>query len=542
LEPHLVLGPVLRRVAGDRATIWMETSQPAAVEVRAGDAGGSVRTFSAYGHHYALVRVDGLPAAGITPYRVYLDGRQAWPRDADPYPPPVIRTRAPDAPVRVLFGSCRESSPLFNLGLPPDALDAYAVRLSEQVKAHGVDAAAWPDLLMLLGDQVYADIMSPNMKRFLAGRAAERGPDAPDGQVVDFSEYTHLYLDSWTDPDVRWLLSTVPSVMVFDDHEIIDDWNISAAWRADIAREPWWTRRISAGLSSYWVYQHLGNLAPDDLDKDPVIAAVTQAATAGGDATGVLGEFGERADRDRGSYQWSYSLDVGRTRIVVLDNRAGRQLEPGRRGMLLPETWGWLEAQLTGDFDHVLIGSSLPWLMPPAVHHLESANERLCESPRGFVARRAEKVRRAVDLEHWAAFRASFDALTDLLARVADREGAPATVCVLSGDVHHSYVARAELPTRSPVYQLTCSPVHNALPGFMKPAMRFSWSRAAALIGRSIARAAGVPPPSVRWRRLAGPVYANALTEIVQDGRAANVRIVATDPDKTLREAAALDI
>ncbi|MGW1633884.1 hypothetical protein, partial [Streptomyces anthocyanicus] len=30
--------------------------------------------------------------------------------------------------------------------------------------------------------------------------------------------------------EVRWLLSTVPSCMIFDDHDVIDDWNTSAAW------------------------------------------------------------------------------------------------------------------------------------------------------------------------------------------------------------------------------------------------------------------------------------------------------------------------
>ncbi len=53
-----------------------------------------------------------------------------------------------------------------------------------------------------------------------------------------FDEYTKLYEESWRDPEIRWLFSTVPSVMMFDDHEIIDDWNSSASWRADMQREP----------------------------------------------------------------------------------------------------------------------------------------------------------------------------------------------------------------------------------------------------------------------------------------------------------------
>jgi hypothetical protein len=326
--------------------------------------------------------------------------------------------------------------------------------------------------------------------------------------------------------------------MIFDDHEIIDDWNTSASWREDIAREAWWQTRIRAGMATYWVYQHLGNIPPSALGKDPTYAAVT----AVDDATEVLNEFGTRADHDPTEYRWSYALDIGRTRVIVLDNRNARELSPGQRAMLPADQWGWLEQQVEGDFDHLVIGSSLPWLMPPAIHHVEAANEKWADSRRPRVARLAEKIRRTFDLEHWAAFQSSFDALADLLTRVADRDNGPATSCVLSGDVHHSYVARAELPARNPVYQLTCSPVHNQLPGFMKPAMRFSWSRVAERIGRGIARTAGLPPPKVGWRRLAGPVYENAISELVLTGRSAVVQVEATRPDKSLHLAVRISL
>jgi hypothetical protein len=60
------------------------------------------------------------------------------------------------------------------------------------------------------------------------------------------------------------LLSTLPSSMIFDDHDIRDDWNTSAVWRKQMNATQWWKGRIVAGLASYWVYQHLGNLSPDE--------------------------------------------------------------------------------------------------------------------------------------------------------------------------------------------------------------------------------------------------------------------------------------
>ena len=61
---------------------------------------------------------------------------------------------------------------------------------------------------------------------------------------------------------------------------------------------------------------------------------------------------------------------------------------------------------------------------------------------------------------------------------------APATVSVLSGDVHHSYVCRAHWPQRtgpalSAVHQVTCSPLHNRVPTPMRLAFRLAWSGAA---------------------------------------------------------------
>ena len=59
----------------------------------------------------------------------------------------------------------------------------------------------------------------------------------------------------------------------------------------------------------------------------------------------------------------------------------------------------------------------------------------------------------------------------EFLARTPDRSR---RVCVLSCDVHHAYIARPEYgdDVRTPVYQLTCSPLHNRVPRPMRLAFR----------------------------------------------------------------------
>ena len=221
---RLLIGPLLRRVVDTRATVWVETSSPAVVTVRTADgATGSAPTFSAYDHHYAIVVVTGLTPDSATTYEVLIDDEVAWPLPDSSFPPSVIRTRAlddADQPVRLLFGSCRETTQHSTARkLPPDALDAYARRVMA-----APEQAVLPDLLVLLGDQVYADETSPTVRRLLK-RRRKRPKDAPATQVVSFDEYTKLYLESWRDPEIRWLLSTVARVMIFDAPEVIDAWN-----------------------------------------------------------------------------------------------------------------------------------------------------------------------------------------------------------------------------------------------------------------------------------------------------------------------------
>src|SRR3712207_5529677 len=104
-----------------------------------------------------------------------------------------------------------------------------------------------------------------------------------------------------------------------------------------------------------------------------------------------------------------------------------------RSAMLDDHEWAWLEEQCRGDVDHLIVASSLPVLMLPGLHDLEAWNEAVCDGAWGRLAARwGERVRRDLDLEHWAAFQDSFHRVARLLEAVATgRRGAPpATVCL----------------------------------------------------------------------------------------------------------------
>ncbi len=539
MSPNLVLGPLLRYAGARDATVWVETDAACEVQV----LGHRSRTFRVEGHHYALVRITDLEPGSSHEYGVELDGERVWPEPGYDFPLPVVRTIAPDDKLTLAFGSCRVSAP----HEPPytrkrgaikrggvsghryewDALYALALRMRRQPRED------WPDVLLLLGDQIYADEVSEGTLEFLRSR---RDPEKPPGkQVADFEEYTRLYWDAWKDPTIRWLLSTVPSVMIFDDHDVHDDWNTSEAWVQKMRSKPWWEERIVGAFMSYWVYQHLGNLSPEEIEEDGLFERVHKAE----DATRVLRELAYRADRETGGSRWSFHRDFGGVRLIVMDSRAGRVLEEEHRSMLDAEEWAWIEDKATGDFDHLLFGTSLPFLLSPGLHHLEAASEAVCRGVWGRpAAKLGEFVRQLVDLEHWPAFHDSFEQFAALLRSVGSGERSngkpPASVVVLSGDVHHGYLAEIDFGdgAESPVYQAVGSPLRNPLGLPERLAMRFGWSGPGERVGKTLARIAGVGEPAVHWGLTCRePWFENHISTLALRGREAVLKVEKTTPE-----------
>ena len=532
--PNLILGPLLRYTGESDATVWVETDGPCEVEVVAGGSSHRARTFHVEGHYYALVRVVDLEPGTYYEYSVVLDGERRWPEADAGFPPSFIRTIDPQRPFRLAFGSCRitlPQKPPYTLkkdqdkrGRGADALYALAEAMRHELPP---ETDAWPDALLLLGDQVYADEVSLGTLEFIRSR---RNPkDGPGETVANFEEYTHLYYDSWGEPEIRWILSTVPSAMIFDDHDVHDDWNTSKVWVEKMRATPWWEERITGGLMSYWIYQHLGNLSPRELDNDETYHKVCEAEDAGP----LLRRFARDADREAAGKRWSYYRDFGKVRLLVADTRAGRVLAEECRSIIGDEEWLWIENHASGDFDHLLIGTSLPFLVPPALHHAETWNEALCSGAWGTLAAKlGEILRQAVDLEHWSAFGRSFEKLVALLRTVgsgrADADP-PAAIIVLSGDVHHGYLAGADLgadEVQSVVYQAVCSPMRNTLGRAERLAMRFGWSRPGKALWRTLARLAGARETDIAWRLLhEEPWFENHIGTLELRGREASLKI-----------------
>ena len=525
--PEVIVGPMLRFIGESAATVWLEADSPCEVEI----LGSTASTFTVEGHHYALVAIEGLEAGEAYEYEVHLDGGRAWPPEGYEFPHPRIRPIPADGDLRLLFGSCRTSAPhrpphTFQRWWHPkgrgiDALHTFALRMLRQ------PTAIWPDALVMLGDQLYADQPPKNVRETVAPR--EVHSDGPVEVLEDFEEYTVGYRDIWTYPVVRWMLSTLPTAMIFDDHEINDKWKTSQAWLEEMRQTDWYEGRVIGGLMAYWVYQHLGNLSPAELEEDEAYRRLRD----GEDGSEVVRDLAGRAETQEGHSRFSFCTDLGPARLVVVDSRAGRQLEEGRRRIVGEEEWEWVKDKADSGRKHLLVASSLPFLLPYGMHDVEAWSESIGDGAWGKRFKPlGERVRIAANLDHWACFQTSYREMEQLVIDVASGECGepPDSLVMFGGDVHHCFVSEVELPAETgtvhtKVWHAVCSGLRKELQLSERLVLGFGHTWIAAKIGRLLAASADVRPPRLRWRMTTRPRFRNQIGTLEIAGGEVGIRI-----------------
>ena len=512
MAAEILTGPMLRYTSETEAVVWMELDRPCTAEV----LGTSAASFEIRGHHFALVMIAGLTPDEDYPYEVHTEGEVIWPPAGYGLPQPRIRTLPAEADVKLIFGSCRASGPhrpphTFQRWWHPrgkgvDALNAYAYRMA------GESPDVWPDALLMLGDQLYADEPPAAVKKAMEERGLNR--KSPSDALDDFESFTIGYRYAWSRSLVRWLFSTVPTTMILDDHEIHDMWRTSRRWLDEKRSTSWYRDRVVGGLMAYWIYQHVGNLSPNEIRADP-----TYQRVAAGDGDRALQEFATRAEAEDGQTRFSFSLDLGPARLVAVDSRAGRVLDEGQRRIVGEDEWNWIKDRSLGHGRHLVLASSLPFLLPPAMHRIEAWSEAVDEGAWGerfsFLG---EKVRDLANLDHWAAFRRSFSDLEELVFDIATgSEGEqPESLIMLGGDVHHCFSTEVSLPPDSPetstaIRQVVCSGLRKELELAERLVLGFGHSRLAEVIADRLARSANVKGPRLSWRQTSPSFFRNQI-------------------------------
>lgn len=121
----------------------------------------------------------------------------------------TFRKVAPDKSGALSFviGSCRYPGFLWKL---KEADQIFGPLLKEALgKAPGARRGA-VDFVLMAGDQIYADMLNRSV---------------PLGRADTYDEFQERYLTAFGSRNMRKLLSSVPTYMILDDHEIEDNWH-----------------------------------------------------------------------------------------------------------------------------------------------------------------------------------------------------------------------------------------------------------------------------------------------------------------------------
>jgi hypothetical protein len=438
----------------------------------------------------------------------------------------------------------------------PDAIDQFNIFHTSCRKPHGGGRDAFivadhlrteenitPHLLLLSGDQVYADdVASPLFPRIaliakklvgteetstfgvlppIAGRQRpsieEFGltSDAAVNHLWTFGEFVAMYLLAWSDvlwpnelpaypgdsspeisvegemtqekwndqilrlknykmnlPKVRKILANVPTLMMFDDHEITDDWNLDYDWVINLyVNNPGkkGVRVVTNGLLAYLLFQHWGN-RPDRFNapSTPESRALTATRWDGSntirytpallDDLGLPQSVGAPPTTFRRPFDQQtlrYDVAVGRTegyplRVALLDERMTREFSNAERpvGRISVAALNQMIPNPDVPNSPLLVVAPAPVVGLHLMEHFIQPAGALIKSPE------------FVDFETWMGYGAGFGVLLEILA---SNERA----IILSGDVHYGSTFRLEYerppsPVKRVMAQLTASSAKNA--------------------------------------------------------------------------------
>lgn len=242
---------------------------------------------------------------------------------------------------------------------------------------------------------------------------------------------------------VERVFSRIPTYMIFDDHDVTDDWNLTRGWEEQVYGNAFSKRIIGNALSAYLLCQGLGN----PITKiRPLIEGLEQSFQD------------EQLDHDDFIEQmfafseWHYQLDTSPP-VHVLDTRTQRWRSESNKnkpsGLMDWEALCELQQNIIGN-DSVIMVSAAPVY---GVKFIE-AIQRIFTSFGGALV---------VDAENWMAHRGTANVMLNIFRHLRT----PPNFIILSGDVHYSFVYDVSLrfQRNSPkILQFTCSGMHNEFP------------------------------------------------------------------------------
>ncbi|CDT83558.1 hypothetical protein [Vibrio coralliirubri] len=287
-------------------------------------------------------------------------------------------------------------------------------------------------------------------------------------------------------PQVQRLFAHIPTYMIFDDHDVTDDWNLTVGWEHAVDQNQFATQVIGNGLAAYWMCQGWGN-KPESFDetfieqakqlfvdqplitKQPRISKQTHNEAGDAVTTHSIGNiepdkhqaFIEMLSRFE---EWHYTIDTS-PKVIVLDTRTRRWRSESR----MNKPSGLMDWEALIEFQHQLMNQDKVVIVSAApmfgVKFIETLQKMATTIGKPLV----------IDAENWMAHPGSANTLISIFTHTKT----PTNFVVLSGDVHYSFAYDIKLRYRrnSPnIYQITCSGIKNQFPA---PLLKFCdvWDR-----------------------------------------------------------------
>ena len=241
----------------------------------------------------------------------------------------------------------------------------------------------------------------------------------------------------------------LPTLMIFDDHDVTDDWNLSARWEQTAYGHPFSKRIIGNALLAYLLCQGWGN-NPDVFD-EPLQAFADllqqrQNHHLQASAQDAL------IDQLLHFEQWQYVLPTTPA-LLVLDTRTRRWRSEGR----LSKPSGLMDWEALCDFQQALLDHPSCIIVSPA----PMFGVKLIEGIQKLFTYAGHPL--MVDAENWMAHRGA----ASVMMNIFRHSRTPGDFVILSGDVHYSFVYRVSIRHKraSPtIWQITSSGIKNEFP------------------------------------------------------------------------------
>lgn len=545
--PDIIAGPILRRLTSGELVLWLATSRPVEMSfcLYRHDTGNCLFKERVVDFSPAPLQIgerawiylihctfqDPLPCNTLLEYDLILQGAKGATTlhenclhitYQDSSRPVIVVKEQLD---HILHGSCRK---------PHYPSEDALLRIDEELASQYLNPQERASLLLMTGDQIYADDVGGPMlvaihqamellglypeklegavvedshslltselcyyqrenllprnretktlrDRFFGGvRKPIFTTESAHNHLVTLAEVTAMYLLIWSptlwdfitldDSDipepyrnlfaeelgavkkfaeglqqVRRMMAHIPSYMIFDDHDVTDDWNLTRGWEEVAYEHPFSRRIIGNALISYFLFQGWGN-HPNQFN---------------GEFLGHIRDcFANPGDKMQDSLidyllefeHWHFSLPTT-PKVVVLDTRTKR--------------W-WSESSLTkpsGLMDWEELSAMQQELMnQPSVLLVSPApifGVKLIEVVQRIITYCGHPL--VVDAENWMAHPGS----ANVMLNIFRHRKTPKNFVILSGDVHYSFAYDVKLRYRrnSPnIWQITCSGFKNEFP------------------------------------------------------------------------------